>query len=59
MNEMSTQVLSDAAVSQRLLPLAMAAMLGLFIIMTAGFSRSDVLHNAAHDYRHSMGFPCH
>jgi len=24
-----------------------------------GFSHLDVVHNAAHDYRHSMAFPCH
>jgi len=24
-----------------------------------GFSHITAVHNAAHDYRHSMGFPCH
>jgi cobalt transporter subunit CbtB len=24
-----------------------------------GFSHIEAVHNAAHDYRHSMGFPCH
>ena len=39
---------------------AVSAMLfGLFIIGTVGFSQIDVLHNAAHDTRHSNAFPCH
>ena len=37
--------------------LAMA--LGLFIIGVVGFSHIDVIHNAAHDVRHSNAFPCH
>jgi cobalt transporter subunit CbtB len=36
-----------------------AALLGAFVIWGVGFSRIDVLHNAAHDTRHSTGFPCH
>jgi cobalt transporter subunit CbtB len=24
-----------------------------------GFSHIEAVHNASHDYRHSMGFPCH
>jgi len=36
-----------------------AMMLGLFIIGMVGFSHIDVLHNAAHDVRHSNAFPCH
>jgi cobalt transporter subunit CbtB len=38
---------------------AMAALLGSFLLWGVGFSHSDVLHNAAHDARHSIGFPCH
>ena len=38
---------------------AMAILLGVFIIGAAGFSHIDVVHNAAHDTRHSNGFPCH
>ena len=36
-----------------------AMMFGLFIIGMVGFSQIDVLHNAAHDTRHSNAFPCH
>jgi cobalt transporter subunit CbtB len=40
-------------------PLVMVALLGIFIIGGVGFSHIEAVHNAAHDYRHSMGFPCH
>jgi len=37
----------------------LAALLGSFLIWGVGFSHIDVFHNAAHDTRHSAGFPCH
>jgi cobalt transporter subunit CbtB len=37
----------------------MAMALGLFIVGVVGFSHIDVIHNAAHDVRHSNAFPCH
>ncbi|MBO1077198.1 CbtB domain-containing protein [Roseomonas marmotae] len=36
-----------------------AAFLGLFVIGGAGLSHIEAIHNAAHDVRHSLGFPCH
>ena len=36
-----------------------AALLGVFVIWAVGFSHIDIAHNAAHDTRHSAGFPCH
>jgi cobalt transporter subunit CbtB len=36
-----------------------AALLGAFLVGGVGFSHLTAVHNAAHDYRHSMGFPCH
>lgn len=36
-----------------------AAMLGVFLIWGVGFSPIMAVHNAAHDIRHSSGFPCH
>ena len=35
-----------------------AALLGGFLIWGVGFSHIEVLHNAAHDARHSAAFPC-
>jgi len=55
---------TGAAVAQttaqsRITQLSFAAFLGVFVIGFVGFSQMDVAHNAGHDYRHSMAFPCH
>ena len=36
-----------------------AVMLGVFFIYGVGFAGPEILHNAAHDGRHSIAFPCH
>lgn len=33
--------------------------LGLTLLAGVGFAGPEVLHNAAHDTRHAIGFPCH
>ncbi|MFN0219598.1 MAG: CbtB-domain containing protein [Hyphomicrobium sp.] len=38
---------------------AVAFAIGAALVFTVGFAHSDVLHNAAHDTRHSLAFPCH
>lgn len=43
----------------RLAAATAAALLGSFILIGVGFAQSDVIHNAAHDSRHSFAFPCH
>ena len=53
------QSLNTVSGSQsRLMQLALSALLGVFVIGFVGFAHMDVAHNAAHDYRHSMAFPC-
>jgi cobalt transporter subunit CbtB len=42
-----------------MLQAAFAILLGVFVIGMVGFSHIDVVHNAAHDTRHSNAFPCH
>jgi cobalt transporter subunit CbtB len=37
----------------------MASVLGLVLVYGMGFAPMEALHNAAHDGRHSAGFPCH
>jgi cobalt transporter subunit CbtB len=44
---------------ETLIAAAMAALLGAFLLWGVGFSHGEVLHNAAHDVRHSLAFPCH
>jgi len=36
-----------------------AVLLGVVILYGVGFASTPLLHNAAHDTRHSQGFPCH
>ena len=59
--EMATvsNVASQAPSRTHLLSLALAGFLGIFIVGLVGFSQMEVAHNAGHDYRHSMAFPCH
>ncbi|HJO96717.1 MAG: CbtB domain-containing protein [Rhodospirillales bacterium] len=37
----------------------LAALLGAFILFGTGFVQISAAHNAAHDSRHSLAFPCH
>ena len=46
-------------VERRLAHLLAAGALGLMIVGVAGFAHIQVVHNAGHDYRHTMAFPCH
>lgn len=36
-----------------------ALLLGLALIFLTGFAYPEFIHNAAHDTRHSLSFPCH
>ena len=38
---------------------AMTILAGLFLVLAIGFAHPQALHNAAHDSRHSLSFPCH
>ena len=33
--------------------------LGLGLVAGVGFAGPELIHNAAHDTRHAVGFPCH
>jgi cobalt transporter subunit CbtB len=59
----TTRPTADSAVAAlnlaRAAPIFLAALLGVFIVGGVGFSHIEAVHNAAHDYRHSMSFPCH
>jgi len=38
---------------------AFALMLGIGLVFTTGFAHPTTIHNAAHDTRHALSFPCH
>jgi cobalt transporter subunit CbtB len=59
---LSTQ--SDAVVrgherSEALVAALVALVLGMALVFTTGFSQPTTIHNAAHDTRHALSFPCH
>lgn len=56
MNTM-TQTLSLSASAPR--PVVLALVIGLALTFVAGMSGATVLHDAAHDARHALAFPCH
>ncbi len=60
MNSLSTVVAaSRGAVISRWLQIAGILLLGIAILYGAGFLPTAEVHNAAHDMRHALGFPCH
>ena len=46
-------------ISQRVAAGLVAIILGSAVLYTVGFAPVAVAHNAAHDTRHGLGFPCH
>lgn len=36
-----------------------ACLFGALILFAVGFMPMDAVHNAAHDTRHTLAFPCH
>jgi cobalt transporter subunit CbtB len=53
----ATTTLGAVSSQSRTMQLALAGLLGLFIVGFVGFSHMEVVHNAGHDYRHSMASP--
>lgn len=37
----------------------LAGCLGVVLILGVGFIQAQSVHDAAHDTRHAIGFPCH
>ena len=36
-----------------------AIVIGSFLLFASGFAQATIVHDSAHDLRHSMAFPCH
>lgn len=56
-NTVTSETLPLTAI--RLMPVLVTALVGVVLLFAAGFAQTHVLHNAAHDARHSAVFPCH
>ena len=48
-----------AGTNTDILAIALAALMGVGLIFVAGFASSATIHDAAHDQRHAIAFPCH
>jgi cobalt transporter subunit CbtB len=48
---------ANLSISQRIAAGSLALLLGISLLWGAGFAAQA--HDAAHDTRHAIGFPCH
>jgi len=55
----SRELVSTKLESARITSAVVAIALGMTILSVVGFAPNDFIHAAAHDVRHSAGFPCH
>ena len=53
------QIARDHGRLAALWPALAAIALGFSILYVVGFAGAQTIHNAAHDTRHSLNFPCH
>ncbi len=57
---MTTKTLAtQVAVSKRVIAGFICLVIGASAIFMVGLSDMSLAHNAAHDTRHAIGFPCH
>jgi cobalt transporter subunit CbtB len=54
-----TGATTDSRADTSLATILFVALIGATLLFTAGFANSAMMHDAAHDTRHSIGFPCH
>jgi cobalt transporter subunit CbtB len=61
MTRIATSVQASASIAREgTVRAALAAgLLGLAILFVVGFAAPAAIHNAAHDSRHAIAFPCH
>ena len=55
----TTQSYQAAAKTAAKLPSLLAVIFGVFMVFGTGFAQPTSMHNAAHDARHALAFPCH
>jgi cobalt transporter subunit CbtB len=49
----------ETARSETLVAALVALAFGVGLVFTTGFAHPSTIHNAAHDTRHALSFPCH
>jgi cobalt transporter subunit CbtB len=53
------QARAETGLAGRVIAAVCVGMIGLGLVWAASFANAEMLHNAAHDSRHSLAFPCH
>ena len=56
---MTTTAIRSLSLSSRLVAGLAVFLVGMTFVVGVGFANDLAAHNGAHDYRHSMNFPCH
>lgn len=56
---MTTQTATITQDSSTTVGVGIAVLAGIFLLFASGIAQATVLHDAAHDQRHAMAFPCH
>ena len=56
---MIARTLAAGRIDTTLATILFVALLGAGLLYVTGFAHAAVLHDAAHNTRHSIGFPCH
>ena len=54
-----TTTATGARTDVSLAAILFVAFFGATLLFVVGFANSAVMHDAAHDTRHSISFPCH
>ncbi len=56
---MITNTATGARSDLSLATILFVAFVGATLLFAAGLAQPNLLHDAAHDTRHAVGFPCH
>jgi len=56
---MTTETKVIAVATPATAGIAFAFITGLALLFASGYAQATALHDAAHDQRHAMAFPCH
>ena len=56
---MTTKTLAAAKEDTGYAGIVTAFIFGAALLFVGGISQASILHDAAHDQRHAMAFPCH
>ena len=57
--DQTSQTVARTETTSAVIPALAAILLGTFLVLGIGFAHSNTIHNAAHDSRHALAFPCH